>query len=157
MTPCPTLVHVVDTVDTPNCQHCGHAAHGESSCQACAGTNSTCWQRPRIVSGDGDREAGGKIDLATGLEQRPCCVCRSFEKDSSRLQRHIIAKGLIVDGDGNFETPIAKDFKGRRSLKLNLHNFGWCRRNAEVVDALATCPAWKPVRTSSELESRIKS
>ena len=144
-------------MDTEPCAHCGHAAHGDEACSICAANNGTCWQRPRIVSGDGDRAAGGTIDLATGLEQKPCCLCKSFEKDVSRLQRHIIAKGLEVDAAGNFTTPIAKDFAGRRSLKLNIHNFGWCRRNCEVVDLMATCPAWKPVRTASELESRIKS
>ena len=76
--------------------------------------------------------------------------------DATRLKRHIIAKGLEVDPDGNFTTPIARDYPGRRSLKLNVHNFGWCRLRCEVVDLMATCPSFELVRTASELESRIR-
>lgn len=138
------------------CPACGHQAHAENACEDCGRSNGTCWQRIRITGGDGDQMAAGQIDLATGTEPHPCMNCKSFEKDNKRLQRHIVAHGLTPDEHGRFTTPIARDFKGRRSLKLDPRDFGWCRFEARVVDMLATCPEWKPVRTAADLASRIR-
>lgn len=110
----------------------------------------------RLVGGDGDQSAAGVIDLATGFEAKPCMNCRSFEKDTSRLARHLLSQGLVPDAAGYFETPIARDFKGRRSLRLHPRDHGWCRKNCQVVDMLATCEEWSPVTTRAELASRIR-
>lgn len=139
------------------CPACSHAAHGSDGCGDCAILNTTCWQRIQIVGGDGDRAAAGEIDLATGMETRPCLNCKSFEADRTRLIQHIVAMGLVPDANGIFETPIAKDFKGRRSLKLDVRNFGWCKKDCCVVDMLASCPRFRPLRTAEELATRIRS
>lgn len=94
--------------------------------------------------------------MASGMEPRPCMMCRNFEHDSAKLTRHLLAMGLEVDENGVFTTPIAKDIPGRKSLKLDPKSFGYCHNDGVVVDILATCPNWTPVRTASELESRIK-
>jgi hypothetical protein len=140
-----------------SCLSCQHDDHGVGPCPSCTAAGAgTCWQPVRIVGGDGDREAAGRIEMATGTEVNPCMICRSFEKDNRRLIQHFKAKGLTAAADGSFETPIAKDFAGRKSLKIFPDAWGFCRRNSYPVDMLATCPDFQQVRTNSELESRIK-
>ena len=140
-----------------SCPDCGHGDHGTAPCQACAlaGTG-TCWQRSVITGGDGVRTAESRIDLATGKEENPCFLCRSFEKSDRRLIEYFRSRGLTPLPDGSYETPIAKDFKGRKSLRIHPQNYGWCRRDAIATDILATCTAFQQVRTASEMESRIK-
>ena len=94
--------------------------------------------------------------MATGQEENPCFLCRSFEKSDRRLREYFSSRGLTPLPDGSYETPIAKDFKGRKSLKIHPQNFGWCRRDAIAVDIMATCANFQQVRTASEMESRIK-
>lgn len=137
------------------CTECGHDDHGTGPCSTCAASNSQCWQQIRITGGDGDRSATGQIEMAHGLEQHPCLMCRSFEKDRDKLVRHLIRLKLTPDENGIFTTPIAKDIPGRQSLKLDPRNFGWCRKQTLVVDMLATCPDWTLTRTFDELASRI--
>lgn len=139
------------------CSACPHEAHYPHPCSACAAQNTSCAQAIRIVGGDGDREARGQIEMATGMEPKPCCMCRSFEQDQPKLIRHLLRNRLIANPDGTFTTPIAKDFPGRKPMTIDPKTYGWCRRDTIPVDILATCPAWTLVRTTSELESRIKS
>jgi hypothetical protein len=139
-----------------NCPGCGHDAHAPQPCTACALLNTTCWTGIEIVGGDGDKEGRGEIELASGLEARPCLHCTAFEKDEKKLRDHLIASGLQMDAQGRFLTPIAKDFKGRKSLAIDPRSYGFCRADQMPVDMLATCEKWTPVRTSSEFESRIK-
>jgi hypothetical protein len=139
------------------CADCGHGDHGTSPCQTCAlAGQGTCWQRSIITGGDGVRTAASRIDLATGKEENPCFLCRSFEKSDRRLREYFASRGLTPLPDGSYETPIAKDFKGRKSLRIHPQNYGWCRRDAIATDILATCLNFTQVRTASEMESRIK-
>lgn len=94
--------------------------------------------------------------MATGKEDNPCLLCRSFEKSDRRLVEYFKSRGLTPLPDGSYETPVAKDFPGRKSLRIHPANFGWCRRDAIAVDMMATCAAFTQVRTASEMESRIK-
>lgn len=100
--------------------------------------------------------AEGVVEMATTAEPHPCMLCRAFEKDERRLVNHLIASGLRPEPDGTFETPIAKDFKGRNSLKIHPASWGFCRKHTHPVDMMATCPDFQVVRTASELASRIK-
>lgn len=140
-----------------NCPGCGHDAHAPKPCAACALGNNTCFTGIEITGGDGDQAALGDIELATGMERNPCLLCRNFEKDKQKLIRHLMACKLEPDENGHFLTPIAKDFPGRKSLKINPNTFGFCRMDGIVVDMLGTCDSFTAVRTSGELESRIKS
>ena len=97
-----------------------------------------------------------QIELANGMEERPCITCVSFEKDTNRLIRHLLRHKLIADENGIFTTPIAKDFPGRVSMRIDPRTTGFCRRDTIVVDMLATCSAYRCVRTASEFESRIR-
>jgi hypothetical protein len=102
----------------------------------------------------------GAVDMVTGLEERPCCMCKSFEdSDPDKLIRHIISKGLRPRPDGKFESPIQDDFKSSGQVRANLvldpKGAGYCRRDTIVVEGLATCPAWQPTRTISEFQQRM--
>lgn len=98
----------------------------------------------------------GEVELATGQEEKPCCMCASFEDvDPAKLVRHVISKGLIPRLDGKFETPIAKDFKGRKSMVLDPKGAGMCRRDVIVVEGLATCDNFRPTKTISEFQQRM--
>ena len=138
------------------CPACSHSAHGDGPCAGCATENDTCWQRIQVVGGDGDTSGYGEIELASGMEAKPCLHCISFEKDATRLQQHIVAHGLKPNARGKFETPIAKDFKGRKSLQIDVRDFGWCRKNCQVVDMLASCESFRPLRTIEQLRTRIR-
>lgn len=115
----------------------------------------TGWKNIIPTTGDGDRTAGGRVEMVHGSETRPCCLCRSWEKDERRLIQHLMALGLEVQPDGKFKTPIAKDIPGRKSLLLDPKKTGFCRFEGTVTEDLATCPNWTPVRTSGDLKSRL--
>lgn len=91
------------------------------------------------------------------MEPRPCLMCVNFEKDEAKVRDYCRAYKLTEDENGNFLTPIAKDFPGRQSLVLDPKNFGFCRSQGTLTDMLATCPDWRQVRTESEFQGRIKS
>lgn len=114
------------------------------------------WRPIQLVGGDGTTDAAGRVELATGFEQRPCLMCRSFVKDDARLREYLLANKLRPMPDGTFETPIAQDIPGRKSLTIDPKSWGYCNRNTMPVDMLATCPDWVQVRTSSEMGSRIR-
>jgi hypothetical protein len=109
----------------------------------------------QITGGDGEQSATGRVNLATGIEQRPCIMCRRFEKDQKRLVEHLLAKGLVPDGDGKFTTPIAKDFPGRKPMKIDPTEFGYCRRDGIITDMMATCEAWSPTKSIVDLKRKI--
>jgi len=145
------------------CLTCQHPAHGTAPCAACTTEGKgLCWQPIQAVGGTIDTKynevssAAGVIEMATGLEQRPCFLCRSFEKDEKKLVNHLLARGLKPDPDGSFVTPIVGDFKDRASLRIHPSQYGYCRRQTMPVDMQATCIDWAQVRTASEMESRIK-
>jgi hypothetical protein len=98
----------------------------------------------------------GEVELATGQEERPCCMCKSFEDvDPAKLIRHVISKGLTPRPDGKFETPIAKDFRGRKSMVLDPKGAGMCRRDVIVVEGLATCENFSPTKSISDFQRRM--
>lgn len=112
----------------------------------------------RIVpaAGDGTNYARGNVELARGVESKPCMSCRSWEKDERRLIEHLLRRGLKVQEDGTFVTPIAKDIPGRKSLVIDPKSWGYCRRDSMPTDMLATCENFRPVRTREELLSRVR-
>jgi len=139
------------------CTLCGHDDHQGNPCGTCAQAGGTCWQPVLVTGGDGDRAAAGTVEMATGFEERPCVMCVSFEKDNTKLIRHLIARGLKMEPDGSFVTPIAQDIPGRKSLRIDPRSFGYCRRATMPVDMLASCEDWAPVRTREQLLSKIRS
>ena len=141
---------------TETCPSCPHPAHGVEPCPTCAGEGGTCWTRIKLAGGDGDRAAAGTVEMASGFEERPCVMCRSFLKDNARLIQHLLARGLKMEPDGSFVTPIAQDIPGRKSLRIDPRSFGYCNKQTMPVDMLASCEDWAPVRTREELMSRIR-
>ncbi len=139
------------------CPHCNHADHGTGPCATCTEAGSgTCWQRIKIVGGDGDQAAHGVVELAKGTEVRPCCMCVKLDVvDKKRMVEHFMANGLEVQPDGRFATPIVKDYPGRKSLKLDPANFGFCRRDLIAVDLQATCSNWSPTKRLGDLQARL--
>jgi hypothetical protein len=118
--------------------------------------SDTGYRPIEIVGGDGEHSAVGQIEMATGHEERPCMICRSWEKDEKRLIGHLIHIGLEPRPDGKFVTPIVKDIPGRKSLIIDPKSWGFCRRQTIPTDCLATCEDFVAVRTTGELASRIK-
>lgn len=115
------------------------------------------WKPIRIVGGDGEEAARGRIEMATGIEERPCAMCRHWENvGAKRVIEHFLSRGLTLLPDGRFETPIAKDFPGRKSLKLDPTQFGFCRVDLMPTDQLSTCEAWSPTRTKAEFQDRMR-
>lgn len=140
-----------------SCTLCSHADHPGKPCGTCAVGGSTCWQPVLLTGGDGDRAAKGAIEMAAGTEARPCCMCRSWEGgEPEKLTRYLLAKGLKPNAAGKFETPIAKDFKGRKSLEIDPKSYGYCRRDGIPTDMLATCENWKPTITEADFKRRMR-
>jgi hypothetical protein len=115
----------------------------------------TGWRGIKPVSGDGTTHAGGIVEPITGKEQKPCCMCRSWEKDEKKLIQHLMSLGLEANPDKSFTTPIAKDLPGRVSLKIYPARSGFCRLESTVTEDLASCEKWELVRFISELASRL--
>ncbi len=112
------------------------------------------WQQPKVVQdGEGTK---GLVQLASGLETNPCFTCRSFEKDETRLRQHCEANGLVPDKDGVYTTPIVKSIAGRKSLRLDPRDCGWCRRQGCVVHMGATCEEFVATATRAEMTGKIK-
>lgn len=139
------------------CTACGHDDHGVAPCLACnQAQTGTCWQPITIVGGDGDQVARGRIEMATGKESKPCLMCRKWENvETKRVVEHFLAKGLEAQPDGTFKTPIVKDYPGRKSLVLDPHNFGFCRRDLMPTDSMATCEAWVPTKRLTDFQDRM--
>lgn len=113
------------------------------------------WRPMTDVVGN-DEFAAGKVDMVTGVEKRPCMMCKSWEKDEIKLLRHFATYGLTPDPNGIITTPIAKDFPGRQSLKIKVKEWGFCRREARPTDDLATCEAWSPTISVEQLRRKIR-
>ncbi len=102
----------------------------------------------------------GNVEMVSGLEEKPCCMCSHFEDtDPAKLVRHLISKGMRPRPDGKFESPIQDDFKSsgqvRANLTLDPHGAGYCRDQCMVVEGLATCTEWAPTKTLSEFQRRM--
>jgi hypothetical protein len=122
----------------------------------------TGWQKPTDVVGS-DEYARGRIELASGIEQRPCQTCKRWEKDTRKTIQHCMSlttaktpvrSRLVLLPNGNFETPIARDIPGRKSLQIDPTSYGWCRRDGMLTDMLATCENWAPVISREDLGRR---
>lgn len=139
------------------CPACNHPEHAPGPCAVCAQANENCWQSIRVTGGDGDRAAEGVIDMATGLEQKPCMLCRHWKHDGAeKMAEHFLAHGLEAQPNGMFKTPIAKDFPGRKSLVLDPRNFGFCQRDALPTDMQATCERWQPTKDLVDFKRRMR-
>ena len=94
--------------------------------------------------------------MAHTSEPQPCYACRSWEKNERRLVEHLRSRGLTPAADGSYETPIALDFPGRKSLKIFPKQWGFCRLECRPTQDEATCAEWTPVRSASELQDRLR-
>lgn len=101
----------------------------------------------------------GAVDMVSGLEAQPCYMCKSFDDvGPERLIEYIIHKGFRPRPDGKFESPIQDDFKNekRANLTIDPKGCGMCKRTpGMVIEGLATCEAWSPVKTISEFQQRM--
>ena len=113
----------------------------------------TGWRQPDIVTKDG--ETKGVIVPATGLEANPCMMCRSFAKDTRRLIQHFQSHGLKPDAEGFYETPIAKEIQGRKSLRMHPRDFGYCNRQGCATHMNATCVDFKATATREEMALKL--
>ncbi len=94
--------------------------------------------------------------MATGRETRPCCTCKSWEKDENRLVQHLIARGLKPQPDGSFISPIALDMRDGKPMKIFPKNSGYCRREGSVTEWGATCEKWQPTTLVADLMKKVR-
>lgn len=114
------------------------------------------WQGMTSVTG-GDTRASGLVEPVTGLQQRPCLACASWEQDMTRLRKHILSKRNVeILPDGTVRSRIDRDLPGRQSKTFNLRDFGWCRFSLMPTDNQATCEHWTPTRSVSDLMRKIR-
>jgi hypothetical protein len=118
-------------------------------------TEDTGWKVPQIVQTE-KGEIAGLIQPATGIEAKPCFTCRSWEKDTRKLMQHFTSHGLTPDAEGYYETPIAKEINGRKSLRIHPRDNGFCNKQCCVSHMNATCPDWTPTRFASELALKVR-
>lgn len=126
--------------------------------------DDTGWQRiiPKAevvdVKTGKDLGAYGDIEMVTGLESKPCFMCKSFDaSNQNKIIEHVMSKGLRPRPDGKFESPIKDDFKGqaRANMTLDPKGSGMCMRDNIIVEALASCENWKPTITLSDFQKRM--
>jgi hypothetical protein len=110
---------------------------------------------PIIADAGNNDTAVGHVEMTRGSEPHPCFCCRHWERDQQRIMQHFYAAGLVMCPDGRFETPIAKDIPGRKSLRINPASFGWCNHECRATQDEASCEDWTPVKTASELQARL--
>ena len=116
------------------------------------GPGDTGWQPVTSIIGN-EEAAKGDVQMATGLETKPCFTCRSFEDPGlERMLQHLAAKGLELQPDGTFKTPIVRDIPGRKSLTLDPKDFGFCRLEVHPVDRLATCGSYVAVKRLADFQ-----
>jgi hypothetical protein len=113
----------------------------------------TGWQKSKIVT---DAEGPkGVIQTTSGLETKPCMLCKSFAKDTRKLIQHFNSQGLKPDKDGFFETPLAQEVKGRTSLRVHPRDYGFCNRNCYVTHMNGTCEDFAVIQTRAELALKV--
>lgn len=113
------------------------------------------WQAPSVIQ----TETGpkGVISSPMGSEEKPCFTCAKWVKDNRRLVQHFIARGLRADENGHFETPIVQDFHdGRRSMKVDPKDWGWCPKLVMPTHMLATCEFWQETNLVREIARKIR-
>lgn len=120
----------------------------------------TSWQEIVPTTGDGQNTAVGRVKMVEGFQQRPCIMCRSFEKDEKRLVEHLLSYGLLPRPDGVFTSPIQKDFpdaqgQRRANMTLDPKEYGFCRFECRVVGDEATCEKWSARRSLDGLIHKI--
>ena len=116
-------------------------------------TEDTGWQKAQLVNTAGGMK--GLITPSTGTEVQPCFTCKAWEKDNRKLIQYLLARKLGAADAGYFETPIARDFQGRTSLKIHPRDFGYCRRQCMPTHMNASCPEWKPTLFINDLQAKI--
>ena len=119
------------------------------------------WARMKNIrpTGPDSKDEGGAVgdvEMATGMEQNPCFLCKGWEKDTPKLVRHFKAHGLEIQEDGSVHTPIVKNIPGRKSMKLKIQQMGWCKTGTMPTDDMATCPNFRQVRTREDMRARLE-
>lgn len=115
----------------------------------------TGWKRLEVVQAPGETPKA-LIQPATGIETKPCFTCASWEKDTRKLMQHFRSHGLTPDAEGYYETPIAQDFNGRKSLRIHPRDNGFCNKQCCVSHMNATCGDWSPTRFAKELALKVQ-
>ena len=98
----------------------------------------------------------GQIQQVTGLEQSPCCLCRSYEKNDKKLRQHIASKKNIeVLPDGTFRHIIDRDVPDRNTKTFNIRDFGYCRLYGMPTQQLHSCEKWTPTRSVADFRRKF--
>ena len=113
------------------------------------------FQRVIPTAGD-DQAAVGQVEMVSGAEVRPCFMCRSWEKDTDRLIRHLRSfKSVEMRPDGKFVARHNRELD-REGLVMDPKNFGFCRLTSNVSEDRASCPHWQPTKRAEDLARKIE-
>lgn len=125
--------------------------------------DDTGWKPMEQIRGDvgadgrvGENYVKTMVQPVTGLEQQPCFMCKSWEKNDKRLRQHIASKKNIeVLPDGTFRHIIDKDVKDRNTKTYNIRDFGFCRFTGMPTQQLASCEHWVPTKRLTDLRRKL--
>jgi hypothetical protein len=117
-------------------------------------TDDTGWQKPLIITGE---RPHAELALPTGVEEKPCMACKSWEKDEKKLIQFLLSKGMTTNERGKYIVAvIAKEFPDRKQIEIDVKDFGYCRFGCMPTHMYATCDDWKEIITRGDLASRIR-
>lgn len=110
------------------------------------------WQAPQIVEGK------GIIAAPTGIEEKPCFTCKSWDKNREKLIQFLVSKGMRPKPNGCYDMAvIAGDLPGRRQMEVDPKDFGFCQNLCMPTHMMATCEHWKPTLSREDLAGKIVS
>jgi hypothetical protein len=112
----------------------------------------TGWQKPQIVEG-----VGGVITPPSAVEAKPCWLCKSWEKDTRKLDEYVRAHGMKMQEDGCYVLEeYRRGIPTRQQFRLDPKKTGWCRRDMDLAMDEFTCPRWEARVTKEDLRGIIR-
>jgi len=116
------------------------------------------WKPITVTGGGGPDGVKGLVQQVTGIQTKPCNMCRSWEKNDRRIREVVhAAKNIVLLPDGTMKHKIDLDVPDRQTQTFNINDFGWCRYWTQLAQQLASCEMWTPTRTVSDLMRKLPS
>ncbi len=116
------------------------------------------WKPIKVIEGGGSDGVKGLVQPVTGIQTKPCNMCRSWEKNDRRIRELVHSKkNIALLPDGTMKHKIDLDVPDRQTQTFNINDFGWCRYWGQLAQQLASCEMWTATRTVSDLMRKLPS